>query len=136
MKRKINVILAAFFFASMLVLTFTARDIRNSMLPNVEVRRLTQEEFEFTYIFMEQEYTSTQSRLAIPKKLYNSGDVYVLTTVQINGEPRDAVRRAFPQVGAESGDFYEVTGGINGNAFVVMESNRVLTDGAEVLIVS
>jgi len=107
------------------------------MLPNVTVQRLTQEEFEFTFIHEELgEITTNRSQLAIPKELYDKGEVYILTVIYINGERRDAVRQVFPQIGEENEVFYEVTGGIGRSDFVVFESSKELTDGAEVYILS
>jgi hypothetical protein len=121
----------------MFVLTVSARDIRNSMLPNVTARRLTQEEFEFTYTVegYEEEFAATKRALAIPKELYDRGEIFILTVVVVNGERRDAVRQVFPQIGAENEDFYEVTSGIDRSDFVVFDSSKKLENGAEVFVI-
>ena len=81
------------------------------------------------------EVTTHQKRLAIPKSIIFSGEAYIITTIYINGEERNAVRLVFPQIGAENEEYYEVTGGLDRRDLVVINSNRELEDGDEVYIV-
>ncbi|MCL2018966.1 MAG: hypothetical protein FWG70_04325 [Oscillospiraceae bacterium] len=141
--RVLNIIITLIFFASMVVLTVTARDIHNALLPQVTARRLTQEDFEFVIDFeydgIPQTAVITQKRLAIPKELYNpdtSDAVFVVTTIYINGEERVGVRRVVPQTNEKNEGFYEVTGGISRSDFVIFTSSKVLEDGAEVFILA
>jgi hypothetical protein len=136
MKIIINIIAAYLFFATMVFFTLFARDIRDSTIPNVDARRLTMEEFEFSYISNGEEIISTQNRLAIPKIIYNRGEIFVVTQIYINGELRDIVRRVFLQIGAENESYYEVTGGLFGGELVVFYRNKEFEDGDEVFIVN
>jgi hypothetical protein len=112
------------FFAAMAYLTLNARNIHNSQIPHVETTRLTREK------------VSADVRvLALPKELYDSGDVYVIAQRMINGEVRSVAKKAVLQVGAAGNGFYEVKGGLMGNEIVVTSSDKPLSDGAEVFVI-
>jgi hypothetical protein len=136
MKKIINAVITLFFFFLMLILSILARDIHNSQIPNVTVKRLTQENFTINSTLRSgEEVTTHQKRLSIPKSIIDSGEVYVITRIYINGEERDAARLVFPQIGAENEKFYVVTSGIDRRDLVIFDSNNKLKDGDEVFIV-
>lgn len=136
MKKIINALIILFFFILMLILTISARSIHNSQIPNVTVKRLTQEDFVINSTLQNgEEVTTIQKRLAIPKNIINSGEIYIVTRIYINGEERDAVRMVFPQIGAENEGFYEVTSGIDRSNLVIFDSNKKLKNGDEIFIV-
>lgn len=135
MKKVINSVITLFFFILMLILTISARNIHNSQIPNVTVKRLTQEDFAINSILKSgEEVTTYQKRLAIPKNIIGSGEVYVITRIYVNGEERDAARLVLPQIGAENEGFYEVTGGIDRRDLIIYDSNKKLNDGDEVFV--
>lgn len=137
MKKVINAVFTIIFFLIMLILTISARDIHNSQIPNVTVKRLTQEDFAFISILKNgEEVTTREKRLAIPKSIIDSGEVYVITRTIINGEERDAARLVFPQIGVENEEFYEVIAGVDRRDLVIFDSNKKLKDGDEVFIKS
>ena len=136
MKKIINAVITLFFFILVLILTIWARGIHNSQIPNVTVKRLTQEDFVINSILQNgEEVTTIQKRLAIPKNIINRGEIYIVTRIYINGEERDAARLVFPQIGAENKEFYEVTSGIDRSNLVIFNSNKKLKNGDEVFIV-
>jgi hypothetical protein len=136
-KKLLLIIVTALFFASMVILTLTARAVHNSLIPNVVAERLTRQDF---VIETEQEdgYISSYTRkgLAIPKSLYDSGEVYALVKIYVNGEERDAVKRVNVEIGAENDGYYEVISGMWGNEQVVIESDAELSEGVEVFVIS
>lgn len=136
MRKIINAIFTFVFFSLILILTISARNIHNTQISNVNVKRLTQEDFEFKSTLINgEEITSQHKRLAIPKSIVDKGEVYVITRIYINEEERDAARLVFPQIGTENDEFYEVAGGIDRRDFVIYKSNKKLKDGDEVYII-
>ena len=135
MKRIINPALVIIFFSFMLILSTFARDIHNYLIPNVSVKRLSQEEFPVTFtIEGGQEIISYKKKLAIPKEIYDKGEIYAITEKYINGEKRNAARRIFLEVGDEYEGFYEVVSGISTSDFVITDSNKPLAEGDEVYL--
>lgn len=120
----------------MLILTISARSIHNSQIPNVTVKRLTQDDFAINSTLTSgEEVTAHQKRLAIPKSIIDSGEVYIITRIYINGEERNAARLVSPQIGTSNEESYEVTGGIDRRDLIIIESNKKIKDGDEVFIV-
>ncbi|MCL2634614.1 MAG: hypothetical protein FWD34_08900 [Oscillospiraceae bacterium] len=135
MKKVINIALTVVFFVTMFVLTVSARTIHNSQIPNVTATRLTREDFIIEFEYDGGTFKTTQKRLAIKKSIYDSGEVYAVITIIINGEERDGVHRVYPEIGAENEEYYEIISGVWGNELVVVSSDRELTDGGEVCVV-
>lgn len=125
MKTKILLILTVLFFAAMAALTITARSIHESMIPNVTAKRLSREIFGDSYV----------RKLAAPKALTESGEVFVITVRVVNGEKRNFAQKVQLAFGAENEAFYEITGGMMGNELVIFESDRDIHDGDEVFVV-
>ena len=118
------------FFASMAALTFTARGVREARLPHVTAKRLTRESFTVYH-----DHGMTQYRqVAIPKAMFESGEIFIITTRVINGEKRDFARAVILETGLEIEGFYEVTGGMMGNELVIFGSDRALKDGDEIFV--
>lgn len=111
-------IVAVLFFGSMLFLTVEARTIHNRMIPNIKMKRLEQRAGE----------------LLLPKELYDSGDVYIVTEEEKNGETRNFVKKADVTVGEQAEGGYLVLDGIDEWDFVVTETDKELQDGMEVYL--
>ena len=117
------------FFALMAALSLTARDVHQSRLPHVTAARLTRESFS-------QGPGSVRYRqTAIPKELYHSGDIYIITSRSVNGESRDFAKKVDIEIGLEIDGFYEVTHGLLGHDYVIFSTDRPLDDGDEVLVI-
>lgn len=135
MKKTISISMMLMFFIAMFIFTLTARTIHNSQIPNVTAARLTYEDFEIEYTLESgQVMTSMQKRLAIPQSVYDKGDVYIITTIHINGEERTAVQKVHLEIGNENNEFYEVVNGLTGLEIVVINSDKELITGNEVYI--
>lgn len=133
--RVISITIMAMFFIAMFILTITARDIHNCLIPNVTAARLTYEDFEIEYTLESgQLMTSTIQRLAILKDVYDRGEVYIIKSICINGEERDAVQRVYLETGNENNEFYEVVNGLTGTEIVVIDSDKMLNENDEVYI--
>ena len=128
MKRKAILLTCAtaLFFIIMTVLSVSARDIHRARLPHVEARRLTRESFSAGNESM------TYRQTAIPKELYHSGDVHIITSRSVNGENRDFAQKVVVTVGLETEGFYEVLSGIFGHDYVIFYSDKPFNDGDEV----
>ena len=111
-------IVAVLFFGSMLFLTVEARSIHNRMIPNIEMKRLEQK----------------AGRLVLPKELYDSGDIFIVTEAEKNGETRNFVEKADVTVGEQVEGGYLVLDGIGEWDFVVTETDKELKDGMEVFL--
>lgn len=125
MKIKLLLTLTLLFFVTIAGLTFTARSIHQSMIPNVTAKRLTRELFGDSYT----------RELAAPKMLTEDGDVFIITSRIVNGEKRSFAQKVQLQLGIESEMFYMVTGGMMGNELVIFASDRELSDGDEVFVI-
>lgn len=138
MRKKIaSVLLTILFFGAMVILSFSARVIHNRMIPNVTTFRLPYVKFEIPHYmqngqlsFIEESYLP-----AIPKSLYEQGEVYYIDYQIINGEERTVARAATLIIGIENDEYYEVTDiGIQRVLFI-KTSDKPLHDGIEVHIV-
>ncbi len=123
--KKILIVITAVFFVGMLVLTFAAKPIHNSTLPHVSAERVQQALFPT-------ENGSTQT-LAVTSEQYEQG-VYVLYNANVNGEPRDFIRRAQIVAGQEYDGYVEVVSGLFFTDKIVVESDRELREGEVVVI--
>ena len=119
------VILTVIFFASMAWLTANARSVHENSLPHVTAKRISREMFSGSYT----------RRLAVPKELFDTGDVFVISVRIVNGEKRNFARRVFIETVAENDEFYEVIEGLTGNELIIVESDRGFGDGDEVYLV-
>lgn len=91
--------------ASMLVLTFTARDIRNYyLLPNVWVERLKTEQVEIKFSLEDgTEIVSSNSKLVISKELYdNMDEVFIIENRVVYDEKRTFLKRVFISLKCEN----------------------------------
>lgn len=122
-----------FFFASIAVLTFTAKSIRESMLPHVTAARLTRENFS---VQLQSGVTVNSKKLAIPKDMLGSGELFIVAERVVNGEKRTFAQKINIKTGLENDGFFEVTGGLLGNEFLILTSDRPFSDGDEVLFIS
>jgi hypothetical protein len=136
-KKISNLILIFIFIIIMIFLTLSARGIHNARIPNVTVQRLTREEFEITRVTSDGfVHTFTQRLLAIPKDLYYSGEIFIITPIIINGERRDAARRVTVTTGEGTNEnFYSVVQGIDFNHMVIIQSDRDVVHNGEVFVV-
>lgn len=135
--KKIPIILTFLFFAAMVFLSLSARAIHYRMIPNVTVSRLTKETFDSEHFLSDgiTTMTRTEQLLAIPKELYDSGEIYVLTSAEKNGDTRTFVKAIDLEIGKENEGYYEVT-----NRFFdqklrfVIKSSEDIEDGDEVYV--
>ena len=135
MKIKLLVLtlLTIVFFASVAVLTFTARGIHNAQLPHVTAKRLTRESFS---VSREGGGTMTYRQLAIPKAMLDeAGGLLIVVSRMVNGEQRDFAQAVMLKTGLEVEGFYEVTGGMMGHELVIFSSDRGVRSGDEVIVV-
>ena len=137
MKVKVAVVFTVLFFGIMIFLTFSARDIHNKTIPNVKVSRLTKAEFEYEY----RSNTGTkviETKLcpAIPKELYNHGEIYVIDYIEINGEIRTVARRIILEIGRQNNQYYEVINDyLDSRIRFITYSNKIIQEGGEVYII-
>lgn len=137
MTKKLTLILTIVFFAGLLLLTIFARQIHNASLPKVTTERVPQEMFPFEYVLDDgTKIAGSQQAIAVPKALYDSGEIYVVYFAEKNGEKRDFVRKTFVTVGAENDGYYEVLSGLNFSDKLVTDCEGELYDGCEVNVVS
>lgn len=134
MKTAITMSVTVLFFAAMLFLTVSARAIHNASLPQVTVKKLSQEQFPFEYTDENGNVmTGTKSVLAIRSELLAS-DVFILYQREKNGEMRNYVRLATIETGAEYNGFTEVLSGVGYGDKVVVNTDKELYDGCEVTL--
>ena len=136
--KKTPIILTASFFVIMLILTFSARAIHNSMIPNVKIRRLTREKFEHETILEDGVTVITQSMFeyAISKDLYDSGNIYIITTGEKNGDERTFAKAFEIEIGHENEDYYEVKNRLLDNKLrFIIYSSESINDGDEVFVI-
>ncbi len=119
------------FFGSMLLLTFTARQIHNLQLPQVQVGYLEQKLFPIALGDAKEQ--GLRSGLALAKELTEK-PVYVIYEAEKNREMRTFVRQVQPITGVEREGYLEVLDGIGYRDRVVLRSSIDLWDGAEVSI--
>lgn len=133
MTKKITMVITVVFFATMLLLSLTAKKLYQSSLPKVQVATLEYENFE-------EEGTTDGGQFfdfafGLPKDLYNGGTVYVISNETINGEIRTIARTVVGlKLGRENEDYYEVLEGISYGAQVIIRGGEIIQDGDEVLI--
>lgn len=138
-KNIILISITVFFFAVIIILTLTARDIHIARIPHVTVMHPTREHI-----------SSNNRVLAIPMDVYTvnsddgniSGDllssqreIFIIGTRIVNDEERIVVIHTTIQVDAGNGEYYEVINGLFGHELVVISSDKPLINGAEVFIV-
>ena len=130
-KRILLITTTLVFIAAMITLTFTARSYRESRLPHVTVQRLTRESFS---IQLDKGGTMTSKRLAIPIDMLGR-DIFIITEKTVNGEKRSFAQKVDLELGLDIEGFFEVTGGLAGNEYIIMDSDRTFNNGDEVYTV-
>lgn len=136
--KKIVVIFSVFFYGAMIVLTFFARKIHYTMIPNVAVSRLTRVNFEYEYMLADglTKRTEIKQCIGIPKEIYDRNEIYMIKTGVKNGDLRTFVQKLDVNVGMENETYYEVLNEFTDrNLRIVVESDRELHDGDEVVVV-
>lgn len=136
MKKTINLIITVLFITCMIILTITARKVHNNMIPNVKVSRFSIEQFNSSTDKGSQKNISTQECMAIKKKIYNQGEIFIISLEEKNDEMRAFVHKTKLVTGRESDKYYEVTNIYDPETKFVIESNQKLQDGDEVYIVN
>lgn len=137
--KKLPIVLMVLFFAAMIFLTLSARAIHSKMIPNVTVSRLTNEQFEYEYFLTDgiTRRTGTKQLLAIPKELYDQGNIYVIANTEKNGDMRTSAQLIKIEIGLENDDYYEV---INEYFDIklrfIVHSDEDIQEGDEVYIVN
>ena len=129
-KRTLLITTTFIFIAVMITLTFTARSYRESRLPHVTVQRLTRESFTMV---SENGGTISYRKTALPSSMLDA-DVFIIVERVVNGEKRNFAQMVTLELGLEIEGFIEVTGGLAGHEYVIMGSDRLFTEGDEVLI--
>lgn len=132
-----KLIITLLFTATMITLTFSSRGIRNHfMLPNVRIERLNTQQYDYNFLLEDgTEVSAKRSALAINKDLYDNIDgLYIIKRDYKNGESRTFVKRVFITINGENETSYFIESGINNSDFLVIESNKPLTDDMEVYI--
>ena len=136
MKTAITMSVTVLFFAAMLFMTISARAIHNASLPQVTVKKLSQEQFPFEYTDeIGNVMTGTKSVLAIRSELLDS-DIFILYQREKNGDMRYYVRLAEIETGAEHNGFTEVLSGIGYGDKIVVSSDTELCDSNEVYVIN
>lgn len=131
------IVFTILFFGAMIFLSIFAGDIRNRMLPNVKVSRLTKEEFIYEYTTkLGIKVEEKELCRAIPKRLYDNDEIYVIQNVEINGEPRTIAKKITLEIGRENDGYYEVVDRFfDDRQRFIMHSDKEIHDGDEVFIV-
>lgn len=137
--KKFPIILTALFFVAMIFLTFSAKTFHNKMIPNVTVGRLKYERFEYETMLSDgvTKNTETKQSLAIPKKLYQQGEIYIIDHMEINGDTRTIAKSITLSIALENKDYYEVANDFfDVKQQFILHSNKEIHDGDEVHIIN
>lgn len=131
-----TIIVSILFYAVMLILTASARIIHNSTLPKVTVGYLEGQRFQQNESYNEKDIlTKVLISIGIPKTLYESQHVYILSKEIINGEERNIAREVMNlEIGRSSDTHYEVIKGISGIDLVILTGGELVEDGQEVYV--
>jgi len=133
-------LLSVMFYGCMLFLTIAADDIHASRLPQVTASRMQKEEFTYEYRLQgntDYVLTKTTHHNALPKAMIDSGQIFVVDTVQKNDFTYYYVRRVTVsyRTDRENPDYYAITDGISSSDLVVLTGYETLSEGDEVHIV-
>lgn len=133
--KKVLVIITVLFFGTMLFLSLFSEAIHNSLLPHVTASHAENRLFSFEYTGENGNISvGAQTKSAVPAELLENG-VFVVYSAEKNGTKRTFVRFTEVQGGRVSDDGYvEVISGINFSDRFVIESNKDLFDGCEVIV--
>ena len=133
--KKALIVITVLFFGTMLFLTFFAETIHNSLLPHVTVSHAESRLLPFEYTDENgNTVNGSQTKTVVLEELLENG-VFVIFTAEKNGTPRTFVRFTEVPRGMVSEDGYvEVIAGINFWDQFVIESNKALYDGCEVIV--
>lgn len=128
MKKRIVLLVSILFYAGMLLLTFSARKLHRAELPHVEV-------FEIGYELFRYEDGNNFFDSALPKELYQDGEIYKIIYTVINNEVRTAAMRVDILIGTENENFYQLKNGVRAGERIIVSGLDRVTDGCEVYIV-
>lgn len=128
-KKKIVIIISILFYAGMLFMTCTARNLHETKLPHVKV-------VELEYGLFTDGNGETSFGVTLPKKWYRDGEIYRIANVLINDEYRTIARKVDSlEIGLENDDDYQVKNGLGAREKIIISNLNGLTDGCEVYIV-
>lgn len=132
--KKAIIILMILFFGVMIFFTFTSQSIHIKNLPHVKVRKLSKEIF-YQDMTGETVGAAIIETLAIPKELYEGGEIYIVHLKEKNGDQRTFAKKIVVEVGLENEDYYQVKDiSLSGQQFII-ESDKEIKDGDEVFVV-
>lgn len=126
--------LAVLFFGTMAVLTVTVRRIHNAALPQVVTGNPVRADFHVSYTD-ENGVTGETVRklLAVPESVLDDTHIYVIYEAEKNGELRSFVTSVEIETGLRENGYAEVISGVGRAERIVLQADRELTEGAEVL---
>lgn len=123
----ILICIATVFFSSMLFLTFNAKKIKNSSLPQVTAEQLEKKMFVID--------GNSVKCYALPGKIRSQRGNYIIVSEEVNGDECYFARKITFETGAAEDGFYPVTGDSYNGEPVVISSDRALFDGREVFLI-
>ena len=136
MKKKMILIISALFYICMFILTIKAEDIHMSRLPKVTAQKLSYKYIEYIAILEDgTPYPNTKKVLAIPKEIYESGQIFVIITGEERGLERSYAKKAEVKIGISDEQYYEVISGLNRSDYVIIEGYEELSDMQEVNVI-
>lgn len=126
------------FYLGMLGLTILSRPIHNASLPKVKIARPRKEQFTFDKIETKDgsaSYTRDKSAYGIPRKIYDSGQIFVVVKEVINEEERNIARRVEGiEIGLSNDTSYEITEGLLTLKSLIVTGYEGIEDGDEVYV--
>lgn len=141
--KKITLIATAFFYILMLIFSVSARKIHLARLPRVKATDVKFEIFEREEQEEDNEAGNWNANMdydmeiGIPKDIYDSHELYILSSEMINGEIRTVVRNVTEEVeiGRSNEESYEVLKGLYGLNEIIIEGLENIQDGCEVYVI-
>lgn len=122
------------FWICMLMLTFCSEDWHKKSLVHVQVGGVEKQYFPEEFVDESGEINAVmQRKLAISKKLYENG-VFIIESFEKNGVERRRARKVDIVIGKEYEGYYEVEAGLSSKDQIVIDADRMLEDGGEVIV--
>lgn len=132
---KITVVIMILFFAAMMVLTFKAGDIHDSMLPQVTTTRAVSVEYTRTVTTASGHTREVKANgRAVPENAYRDGRIFVVVTQELYGRESSFARAVEVEIADEKEGLVILKGDSIGNRKVIVECTEELYDMMEVYL--
>lgn len=130
-------LLSLLFYGSMLFLSAFADDIHYARLPKVTAETPKKQSFSYK-ITLDNGFSSSQTRLvsALPKDIVDSGQVFIIRTVEQDDFIYYYAQRVSVTIDTEhkNDDYYAISDGISSRDLVILTGYETLSDGDEVAL--